>query len=164
MSAVFRQDAKNQAMEGAMAVLAGFETVSVHMESMLRLCFQAPEEDVERIMAAVTALTPLAVGKYDHNAYQAAGGIEHYRPLEGAAAGPETKIRQRPGVVEVSFRLPKDQNLLEQIVEAIFQVHSYQEPYIAVEEVLVSRSKGLDDKDNPHRWWNTTGDWKKATA
>src|SRR4051812_13701622 len=107
-------------------------------------------------MAAVTALTPLAVGKYDRNAYQAAAGIERYRPLEGAAAGAETDIRKRPGVVEVSFRLPKDQGLLERIVEAIFQVHSYQEPFIAVEEVLVSHSKGLDDSKNPHRWWNTS--------
>jgi hypothetical protein len=132
------------------------------MEAMLMLRFQAPAEDVERIMAAVTALTPLAVGKYDHNAYQAAAGIERYRPLEGAAAAPETEVRKRPGVVEVSFRLPKDASLLEQVVETIFQVHSYQEPFIAVEEVLVSRSKGLDDSKNPHRWWNTSGDWKKA--
>jgi hypothetical protein len=147
-----------------MPTLAAFETTSVRMEAMLMLRFQAPAEDVERIMAAVTALTPLAVGKYDHNAYQAAGGIERYRPLEGAAAGPETEVRKRPGVVEVSFRLPKDPDLLARIVEAIFQVHSYQEPYIAVEEVLVSRSKGLDDSKNPHRWWNTTGDWKQKSA
>jgi hypothetical protein len=145
-----------------MMSLAAFETPSVRMESMLMLRFQAPPEDVERIMAAVGALTPLAIGKYDSNAYQSAGGTERYRPLEGAAAGPETGIRQRPGVVEVSFRLPKDLPLLERIVEAIFQVHSYQEPFIAVEEVLVSRSKGLDDSRNPHRWWNTTGDWKRA--
>jgi hypothetical protein len=147
-----------------MATLTAFETPSVCMEAVLLLRFQAPEVDVERIMAAVTALTPLAIGKYDNNAYQAAGGIERYRPLEGAAAGPETEVRQRPGVVEVSFRLPKDQDLLARIVEAIFQVHAYQEPFIAVEEVLVSRSKGLDDSKNPHRWWNTTGDWKRAGA
>ena len=145
-----------------MTSLAAFETPSVRMEAMLMLRFQAPAEDVERIMAAVATLTPLAIGKYDHNAYQSAGGTERYRPLEGAAAGPETGIRQRIGVVEVSFRLPKDSSLLEQIVEAIFQVHSYQEPFIAVEDVLVSRSKGLDDSNNPHRWWNTTGDWKRA--
>jgi hypothetical protein len=145
-----------------MTSLAAFETPSVRMEAMLMLRFQAPAEDVERIMAAVAALTPLSVGKYDCNAYQSAGGTERYRPLEGAAAGPETEIRRRPGVVEVSFRLPKDPHLLERIVEAIFQVHSYQEPFIAVEEMLVSRSKGLDDSDNPHRWWNTTGDWKRA--
>jgi len=144
--------------------LAAFETPSVRMESMLMLRFQAPPEDVERVMAAVGALTPLGVGQYDSNAYQSAGGTERYRPLAGAAAGPETEIRQRPGVVEVSFRLPRDSQLLELIVEAIFQTHSYQEPYIAVEEVLVSRSKGLDDSKNPHRWWNTTGDWKRASA
>jgi hypothetical protein len=151
-------------MEDAMAALAGFETVSVRMESMLQLRFQAPPEDVERIMAAVSALTPLAIGKYDSNAYQSAGGIERYRPLDGAAAGPESEIRQRPGVVEVSFQLPRDPDLLERVIEAIFQVHSYQEPTITVGEVLVSRSKGLDDSANPHRWWNTTGDWKRKTA
>jgi hypothetical protein len=142
--------------------LAAFETPSVRMEAMLMLRFQAPPEDVERVMAAVVALTPLIVGKYDSNAYQSAGGTERYRPREGAAAGPETEIRRRPGVVEVSFRLAKDSHLLAQIVEAIYQVHSYQEPFIAVEEVLVSRSKGIDDSHNPHRWWNTTGDWKRA--
>jgi len=55
-----------------------------------------------------------------------------------------------------------DRALLAQVIEAIFQIHSYQEPVITVRDALVSRSKGLDDGDNPHRWWNTTGDWKKA--
>jgi hypothetical protein len=144
--------------------MAGFETVSVRMEAMLQVSVQAPIEDVDRIMAAVTALDPLVMGAYDSNAFQSAAGIERYRPLEGAAAGAETEIRKRPGVVQVGFHLPKDPGLLEKVIEAIFQVHSYQEPLIGVTEVLVSRSKGLDDKDNPHRWWNTTGDWKKATA
>jgi hypothetical protein len=146
-----------------MTGLAAFETRSLRMESLLMLRFQAPPEDVDRIMEAVCALTPLSMGQYDSNAYQSAGGTERYRPLEGAAAGPETELRKRPGIVEVSFQLPKDSDLLAEIVEAIFQVHSYQEPFIAVQEVLVSRSKGLDDSRNPHRWWNTTGDWKKAT-
>jgi hypothetical protein len=148
-------------MEG---VMAGFETVSVRMEAMLQVSVQAPPEDVERIMAAVAALNPLVMGKYDSNAFQSAGGIERYRPLEGAAAGAETEVRKRPGVVQIAFHLPRDPGLLEKVIEAIFQVHSYQEPLISVADVLVSRSKGLDDKDNPHRWWNTTGDWKKATA
>jgi hypothetical protein len=147
-----------------MTRLAGFETRSVLMEPMLLLRFQAPEADVERIMAEVCALTPLIVGSYDSNAYQSAGGIERYRPLAGAAAGAETEIRKRPGVVEVSFRLPVDQTLLADVVETIFQVHSYQEPFITVEQILASRSKGLDDSRNPHRWWNTTGDWKTAAA
>ena len=143
----------------------GFETKSVRMERLLQMSVFAPEEDVDRIMEHVCKIVPLAQGdSYDSNAYQTAPGVERYRPLEGAAAGPETKVRKRAGVVEVSFELPDDQELLEQIVETIFQVHSYQEPVIKVQPVVVSRSKGLDDRDNPYRWWNTTGDWKKKPA
>jgi hypothetical protein len=157
---------KDRGLEDAMAeaAMAEFATRSVRMAAMLEVSVQAPPEDVERIMAAVTALDPLVMGAYDNNAFQSAGGIERYRPREGAAAGAESAVRQRPGVVQVGFHLPKDQGLLERVIEAIFQVHSYQEPLITVQDVLVSRSKGLDDKDNPHRWWNTTGDWKKAKA
>jgi hypothetical protein len=142
----------------------GFETRSVRMEHILVVSFQAPAEDVDRIMGAVTRIAPLTMGSYDRNAFQSAPGIERYRPLEGAAAGAESELRRRPGVVEVSFQLACDRALLAEIVEAVFQTHSYQEPMIAVREALVSRSKGLDDRDNPHRWWNTTGDWKKKAA
>ena len=142
----------------------GFETGSVRMERMLLLTFHAPVEDVDRIMEAVVKITPLAMGSYDSNAYQSATGIERYRPLEGAAAGPETDLRKRPGVVTVSFELTDDQQLASRVIEAIFQVHSYQEPVIRLQEILASRSKGLDDRANPNRWWNTTGDWKTANS
>lgn len=139
-----------------------FETKSVTMERMLLLTFQAPGEDVDRIMGEVVKITPLAMGSYDSNAYQSGVGAERYRPLEGAAAGPETDVRKRPGVVEVSFELPDDGPVVDRVIEAIFQAHSYQEPVIRLQTILSSRSKGLDDSDNPNRWWNTTGDWKKS--
>jgi hypothetical protein len=142
--------------------IAEFETTSVRMEMHVLLCFQAPIEDVDRIMEHVVKIAPLAMGHYDSNAFEAAPGVERYRPLEGAAAGAETGLRKRPGIAEVSFQLPMNQTLLEQVIEEIFQVSSYQEPNITVSEILASRSKGRDDKSNPHRWWNTTGDWKKA--
>ena len=140
----------------------GFETRSVRMEHMCLLTLQAPVEDVDRIMGAVVKVTPLAMGSYDSNAYQSGPGIERYRPLQGAAAGPETEVRKRPGTVEVAFELPDNQQLIEQVVETIFQTHSYQEPVIRIQPILTSRSKGLDDSANPNRWWNTTGDWKKT--
>ncbi len=139
-----------------------FETKSVRMEKMLLATIQAPGEDIDRLLAAITAIAPLAMGHYDSNAYQSAPGIEHYRPLQGAAAGAETGIRRRPGTVELSFELPDDQALAERVIEAIFEVHSYQEPVIRLQPILTSRSKGLDDSANPHRWWNTTGDWKTS--
>jgi hypothetical protein len=141
----------------------GFETASLRMEPHLLVSIQTPEADVARIITEVTRLAPLAVGRYDKNVFQSAAGVEHYRPIEGAAAGAESEVRARPGVVELSFQMPTGQELLAQVIEAVFRTHSYQEPVIVVREVLASRSKGLDDNDNPHRWWNTTGDWKKAT-
>lgn len=138
----------------------GFETASAIMQPMVLMTVQAPVEDIERIMAAVTAIVPLAMGAYDSNAFQTAPGTERYRPLEGAAAGAETAIRYRPGVAEVGFEVPDDQALLERTVEAVFQAHSYQEPVIRLQPILTSRSKGHDDRDNPNRWWNTSGDWK----
>ncbi|MEQ1950689.1 hypothetical protein [Mesorhizobium sp. CN2-181] len=140
------------------------ETGSVRMERMLLLTFHAPVEDIDRIVGAVIEITPLTMGSYDSNAYQSATGIERYRPLEGAAAGPETDLRKRPGVVAVSFELPADRQLAGRVIEAIFQTHSYQEPVIRLHEILASRSKGLDDSANRNRWWNTTGDWKKANS
>jgi hypothetical protein len=142
----------------------GFETKAVRMEPMLLLTLQAPADDVDRIMAAVTRIAPLVMGKYDSNAYQSGGGIEWYRPLEGAVAGAETEVRKRPGTVELSFELPPDQALVDRVIETIFQTHSYQEPVIRLQNILSSRSKGLDDRDNPNRWWNTTGDWKKSVT
>ena len=139
---------------------SNFETKSVRMERMVLLTLQAPTADVDRIMEAVVEVAPLTMGKYDSNAYQSGAGIERYRPLEGAAAGPETELRKRPGTVEVIFELPDDQSLIEQVIEIIFQTHSYQEPVIRLQNILASRSKGLDDSKNPNRWWNTTGDWK----
>ncbi len=141
-----------------------FETNSARMENHCLLTFQAPAEDVDRIMVAVVKIAPLTMGNYDSNAYQSGPGIERYRPLDGAAAGPENELRRRPGPVEVSFELPADRPLIESVVETIFQVHSYQEPVIRLLPILSSRSKGLDDSANPNRWWNTTGDWKRKAA
>ncbi|MEO5322287.1 hypothetical protein PV773_03085 [Mesorhizobium sp. CC13] len=141
-----------------------FETKSVRMERMCLLTFQAPSEDVDRIMAEVVKVAPLTMGNYDSNAWQSGPGIERYRPLDGAAAGPETDIRKRPGTLEVSFELPDEQQLVERVIETIFVVHSYQEPVIRLQTIVTARSKGLDDSTNPNRWWNTTGDWKNKPA
>ncbi len=137
-----------------------FETRSLSLQPFWLLTFQAPQEDVDRVMAAVTAVTPLVMGAYDGNAWQSAPGVERYRPREGAAAGAEAMPRQRPGVVTVSFQLPREQAVLDGVIEAIYETHSYQEPVIELREILASRTRGRDDRANPNRWWNTTGDWK----
>lgn len=138
-----------------------FETPSMHMEPHWLVTFQAPDEDVNRIFESIINVVPLQHGKTDHNAYRATAGQEYYRPGEGTPTGAEEDTRKRPGVAEVSFFLPRFHEQIEKVIEAIYDVHSYYEPVIYVREVLRSRCKGLDDSNNPHRWWNKDGDWKK---
>jgi hypothetical protein len=142
-------------------VIEPFETESVKMERRVLVTIQAPIVDVDRIIMHVTKVTPLIVGKYDTNVFVSASGIERYRPLDGAAAGFEAEVRKRPEIVEISFELDDDGALVSNVIEAIFYIHSYEEPVIRVAHIVSSRSKGLDDKENPNRWWNTTGDWKQ---
>src|SRR5260221_2538324 len=142
--------------------LTEFSTRSVRFEPLWLVTFQAPTGDVARIMLAVTEVVALQIGKYDRCAFETSAGTEHYRPLTGAAAGAESETRRRPGVVEAKFQLGRDRDLLDQAVKAIFAVHSYEEPVILVQDMIASRSRGLPDKDNPHRWWNQGGDWKKG--
>jgi len=141
-------------------IQTGFDTRPIEMQPMWALMFQAPREDVDRIFDAVTQVAPLVQGKTDRNGYRAPGGWEYYRPREGTPTGAEDATRHRPDVDEMRFFLPRDPDLLTAVIEAIYQVHSYYEPVITVTDVLRSQCKGLDDSDNPHRWWNKQGDWK----
>ena len=140
----------------------GFETRPISMAPLWLVAYQAPEEDVDRIFHEIIKTVPLTHGKTDSNAYVARGGTEYYRPLEGTPTGAEDAVRHRPNVDEVRFFIPRDTVVLNQVIEAIYEVSSYFEPVIFVQEVLRSTCKGLDDKNNPHRWWNKQGDWKKS--
>jgi len=145
-------------------IQTGFETKPITMEPLWLVAYQAPTDDVDRIFDEILQIVPLQQGKTDSNAYRAPGGIEYYRPLEGTPTGAEDEVRHRPNVDEVRFFIPRDTVMLDQVIEAIYGVHSYYEPVITVQEVLRSTCKGLDDKDNPHRWWNKDGDWKTSNG
>ena len=138
----------------------GFDTRPIEMQPMWLVMFQAPDEDIDRIFDAVASVAPLIQGNTDHNGYRAPHGFEYYRPREGTPTGAEEEVRKRPEVDEMRFFIQRDPTLLNAVIEAIYKVHSYYEPVITVTEVLRSQCKGLDDKDNPHRWWNKDGDWK----
>ena len=142
-------------------IQSGFDTRPINLQPMWLIMFQAPQEDVDRIFEAVTEVAPLAQGNTDRNGYRAPGGLEYYRPREGTPTGAEDDTRKRRDVDEMRFCIPRDVRLLNAVVEAVYEVHSYYEPVITVTDVLRSECKGLDDKSNPHRWWNKEGDWKK---
>jgi len=137
-----------------------FETPSLKLLPHWRVTFAAPTEDVDRIFEEIIKIAPLVQGKTDQNAYLMAEGFEYYRPLEGTPTGAEDETRKRPGVKQMYVVIPQQRDQLTAVIEAIYAVHSYYEPPIYVEAVLRSQTKGVDDSDNPHRWWNTNGDWK----
>lgn len=141
-------------------VKTGFETRSITMLPMWQVAFLAPDEDIDRIFDAITDITPLDYGQTDRNGYRIPAGIEYYRPKPDAPTGADDP-RQRPGINQMRFFIPQETEVLEKVIEAIYEVHSYYEPPITVSDILRSQTKGLDDSDNPHRWWNKNGDWKK---
>ena len=122
----------------------------------------APADEIDALFDEIIKVAPLIYGKTDRNAIRAAPADEYYRPLEGTPTGAECETRKRPGIVEMSIMIPPDQVQLEQIIEVIYQNHSYYEPPISVEPILRSETRGLDDSRNPNRWWNRDGDWKDA--
>lgn len=148
-------------MSDAQIMEGWFDTHPIFMQPMWLIMFQAPPENMERIFDAVIDVAPLVQGKTDSNGCRAPGGFECYRPLAGTPTGAEGNMRCRPGVDEMRFYLPRETEVLNAVIEASYAVHSCYEPIRTVTEVLCSLGKGLDDQDNPHRWWNTKGDWKQ---
>jgi hypothetical protein len=80
-------------------------------------------------------------------------GYQRFRALEGSHAGAEGTVQQTPAS-QIVFSIPRDRKLLSKAFEIIFAVHVNEEPTIRVEEAWGFRSKLLDDKDNPNRYWN----------
>ncbi len=138
-----------------------FVTRAITLQPLWLISFQAPGEDIDRIFSEILTIVPLVHGKTDHTGYRAVAGVEYYRPREGTPTGAEQDTRHRPDVDEMRFFIERTEDVLDKVIEAIYRVHSYYEPVITVQEVLRSNCNGLDDKNNPHRWWNKDGDWKQ---
>ncbi len=139
---------------------SGFEIDSIRMMPYWRIRFSAPADEIDALFDEIIKVAPLVYGKTDRNAIRAAPGHEYYRPMQGTPTGAESDTRKRPGIVEMAMMIPPDQTQLEKIIETIYQHHSYYEPPITVEPILRSETRGLDDSQNPNRWWNRGGDWK----
>ena len=80
-------------------------------------------------------------------------GFQRFRARPGSHAGDEGTIQQVPAC-QIVMNLPPDPALLSKAFDVIFAVHVNEEPTIRVTEEWGSRSKLLDDKENPNRYWN----------
>ena len=112
-----------------------------------------PTGGVNAVCDALGAQLPLSQGPYDNCLFVREVGYQRFRALEGSHAGAEGTIQQT-SAQQIVFSLPPDSALLCKAFDVIFSSHVNEEPTIRVNEVWGSRSKFIDDKDNPNRYWN----------
>ncbi|MBT8083666.1 MAG: hypothetical protein KJN72_00470 [Woeseia sp.] len=133
--------------------LDNLELKSARLEAELRITVQCPSGGVPALIDALGEYLPLVQGTYDHCLYVRQNGYQRFRALEGSHAGPENTI-QTTDANEIVFTIPFDHDLLAKAFDVIFTYGVNEEPTIHIEQIWGSRSKYLDDKDNPNRYWN----------
>lgn len=127
------------------------------VERVWQLEIQATPEDVEKIIDSVMAVDPLIYGRYQRNAFVSAVGSETYLPEESStsavhldAAG---KVQTFSSVLIV-ISVPQDRATLAGVLDAVRDVHHYEEPLIFIKDCWASRARYDPHNDNPNRWWN----------
>ena len=133
--------------------LDGFDMKPASLEREWLVTVDTPIGGVEPVLEALGRELPLVQGPYDNCLYVREQGYQRFRALEGSHAGAEGTVQQTPAA-QIVFSIPSSRALLSKAFEVIFAVHVNEEPTIRVEEVWGSRSKLLDDRDNPNRYWN----------
>jgi hypothetical protein len=120
---------------------------------------QTVAADTDRILDAVMAVYPLSYGRYQRNASISAEGRETAQPEENSTTtthktGYTAGQTETYPMVELKIAIPRDQKILEQVMDAIHDVHHYEEPVIFLREDYTSRAAYNPDNTNPNRWWN----------
>lgn len=139
--------------------LAGYQARSGTFEPVFTLEIQTLPEDTDRILDAVLKVHPLGYGRYQRNASISATGKETARPLAKS-----TTSTHKPGfspgttetypMVELKISIERDTAVLERVMDAILEVHHYEQPVIYLRSDWASRANYNPDSSNPNRWWN----------
>jgi hypothetical protein len=133
--------------------LGEFDLDSSVLGKEWRITIQCPVGGVEQLANSLGSKLELKQGSYDHCLFIRDGGRQTFRALAGSHAGDEGSV-QTTNSSEIILTIPADIVLLRMAFELIFEYGVQEEPTIHVEEIWSSRSKYLDDKDNPNRYWN----------
>ena len=133
--------------------LDGLDMTAATLEKEWQVTVESPNAGVEGLLSALGRELPLRQGPYDNCLYVRDSGYQRFRALEGSHAGSEDTVQQTPAS-QVVFAIPADQTMLRKAFDVIFAAHVNEEPTIRITEVWGSRSKLLDDKANPNRYWN----------
>ncbi len=134
-------------------VLSEVDLGAAFLQLEWRISIQCPTAGVEGLIKALGRELPLQQGSYDNCLYVRQNGYQQFRALEGSHAGDEGTV-QTTKASEIVFSIAPDPEILKLAFDVIFTYGVQEEPTVSVEEIWGSRSKYLDDKDNPNRYWN----------
>lgn len=134
-------------------VLDGLDMQPATLRREWVVTIDTPTKGVSGVLKALEENLSIVQGPYDCCAFVQANGYQRFRALEGSHAGAEGTVQETPAS-QIVFSIPPDKTLLSRAFEVIFNAHVNEEPTIRVAEVWGSRSKLIDDKDNPNRYWN----------
>ncbi|MEO1240128.1 MAG: hypothetical protein AAFW64_10910 [Pseudomonadota bacterium] len=139
--------------------LQSYRATSGRFVPVWTLEIQTLPEDTDRILDAIMKVHPLSYGRYQRNASISAIGKETAQPepgstttthVEGFASG----ATETYPMVELKISLDRDLGVLEKVMDAVLEVHHYEEPVIFLREDWASRAAYDPDNTNPNRWWN----------
>ncbi|MGI9450263.1 MAG: hypothetical protein ACR2QH_06470 [Geminicoccaceae bacterium] len=133
--------------------LDNFDMTPATLEREWMITVDTPTGGVQPVLEALGRELPLTQGPYDNVLFVRENCTQRFRAQEGSHAGAEGTIQETPAQ-QIIFSIPPDQPMLRKAFDVIFAVHVNEEPTIRIDEVWGSRSKLLDDKDNPNRYWN----------
>ena len=123
----------------------------LHQEWVITV--DTPDGGVSNLLAGLEQHVPMSQGPYDCCSFIQTSGQQRFRALKGSHAGAEGTIQQT-AASQIVFSIPPDQELLKSAFNTIFKYAVNEEPTVRVQAVWGSRSKLIDDKNNPHRYWN----------
>jgi hypothetical protein len=127
------------------------------VEPVWRIEIQAAPADADKIIDSVMAVDPLMYGRYSRNAFVSGEGRETYLPQAGSTTAVHLQeagvVQTFPSVVIV-LSIAQDQAGLALVLDAIRDVHHYEEPLIFITACWASRASYDPQNTNPNRWWN----------
>lgn len=139
--------------------LSDYSAKSGRFVRVWTLEIQTLPAEADRILDAVMRVNPLSFGRYQRNASISAIGKETSQPEPNSTTtthkdGYSVGSTESYPMVELKISIERDLSVLERVMDAILEVHHYEEPVIFLREDWASRAAYDPNSENPNRWWN----------
>ncbi|MEO0383656.1 MAG: hypothetical protein AAF234_08915 [Pseudomonadota bacterium] len=139
--------------------LSDYRAKSGRFVRVWTLEIQTLPTETDRILDAVMRVHPLSFGRYQRNASISAIGKETSQPEPNSTTtthkdGYSAGSTESYPMVELKISIERNLSVLERVMDAILDVHHYEEPVIFLREDWASRAAYDPNSQNPNRWWN----------